>query len=183
MRARTELGAHVRLVLVLVVVGALLGAAWALLAPSLPVGILPDGSATPLDPEGRARFSAAGSFALGGLVGGLLAGALPWFVLRRYRGVPLLLTVVLGSLLAAVVAELVGLGVGQLRYSGRVAAAAVGSTAESAPELGSWAFVLVAPFGAALAHTVLLAFTHDDHLGPPPADRRVNIHPDAAPTA
>ncbi len=174
MRPRPETGAHLRLVVVLVLAGAVLGAAWALLSPSLPVGILPDGSATPLDPEGRSRFDAAVVFALGSLVVGLLAGGLSWFVLRRHRGVPLLLTVVLGSLLAAVVAELVGLGVGHLRYSGGIAAAATGSTTVSAPELGSWAFVLLQPFGAALAHTVLLALTHDDDLGPAAVDRRVD---------
>jgi hypothetical protein len=183
--SRSEPGAHVRrvlvlVVLVLVVLAAVLGAAWALLSPSLPVGILRDGSATPLDPEARSRFDAAVVFALGSLVVGLLAGGMSWFVLRRHRGVPLLLTVVLGSLLAAIVAELVGLGVGHLRYSGRVAAAATGSTTESAPELGSWAFVLVQPFGAALAHTVLLAFTHDDDLGPAAADRRVGPVPAGA---
>lgn len=183
MRPRSEAGASVRVVAVLVVAGVLLGVGWALLAPSLPVGILTDGSATPLDPEARNRFDAAGWFALGGLVLGLLAGVVAWFGLRRHRGVPLLMTVVLGSLLSACVAQLVGLGVAHLRYAGALSNAAVGATTESAPELGTWALVLVQPFGAALAHTVLLAFTHDDDLGPSPADRRVDAEPTPPPAA
>ena len=183
---RPGLGALVALVVALVVVGAALGVAWALLAPSLPVGILPDGSATALDPEGRARFEAAGLFAVGALVVGVVTGVVAWFVVREYRGVPLLLTVVLGSLVAACVAELVGLGVAHLRYAGGLSSAAVGSRTVAAPELGTWAFVLVQPFGAALSHTLLVAFTHDDDLGLPAADRRVDVHPerpDAVPSA
>ena len=183
---RPGLGALVALVVALVVVGAALGVAWALLAPSLPVGILPDGSATALDPEGRARFEAAGLFAVGALAVGVVTGVVAWFVVREYRGVPLLLTVVLGSLVAACVAELVGLGVAHLRYAGGLSSAAVGSRTVAAPELGTWAFVLVQPFGAALSHTLLVAFTHDDDLGLPAADRRVDVHPerpDAVPSA
>lgn len=177
MRRRPGLGAFLWLVLALLVVGAVLGAAWALLAPSLPVGILRDGSATPLDPEGHARFEAAGWFAVAGLVVGVVAGVLAWFVLRGHRGVPLLLTVVLGSLVAAGVAELVGLGLAHLRYAGGLAGAAVGSRTVAAPELGTWAFVLVQPFGAALGHTLLLTFTHDDDLGHPPAIRPAVVAP------
>jgi hypothetical protein len=50
----------------------------------------------------------------------------------------------------------------------------------SAPELGSWAFVLLQPFGAALAHTVLLALTHDDDLGSAAAERSVVAVPAGA---
>ena len=174
---RPGLGAFVALVLALVVVGAALGAAWALLAPSLPVGILPDGSATPLDPEGRTRFDAAGLFAVGGLVVGVVTGVLAWFVVRRHRGVPLLLTVVLGSLVAACVAELVGVGVAHVRYAGGLSGAAVGSRTVAAPELGTWLFVVVQPFGAALSHTLLVAFNHDDDLGRPPTAREGGVTP------
>ena len=104
-----------------------------MLAPSLPVGILPDGSATPLDPEARTRFEAAGVFAVGGLVVGLVTGVAAWFIVREHRGVPLLLTVVLGSLAAACVAELVGVGVAHVRYAGGLSGAAVGSRTVAAP--------------------------------------------------
>jgi hypothetical protein len=166
-RARSELGAGLWLVLGLLLVGVVLGVAWALVAPGLPTVVAADGTTAAVNPESRSRFDPVALFVLSGLVVGLLSGALSW-LWRRWRGTVVLVAVVAGSLASASVAEVVGLVVANLRYSGGVGSAAVGSTVVSAPELGTWTPVLAQPFGAALAYALAVAFTGHADLGRPP---------------
>lgn len=171
MRARTERAAAARLVLVLLVVGALVGLGWALLVPGLGVGILPDGTATVLAPESKSRFDATGQLAVALLVVGLVAGGLAW-TWRRWRGPRLLVALVLGSLAAGCLAELIGQLVGGLRFP--LQGLSAGTRTTGPPELGSWAIALLQPVGACLAYTLAAALSSRDdprgHRERPPSD-------------
>lgn len=140
LRVRTDLGAGVRVVLGLALLGALLGLIWMLVLPP-----------PPRAPDSPNWFQAVASFALIGFVTGLATGLLSWWW-RSWRGVVVLLAVVLGSLLSAAVAG------------------AVGSLAAPGVAL-TWAVVLCQPFGAALAYAVAVGFSTHDDLGR--ADARV----------
>ncbi len=159
MRASTEWAAAVRLVLVLLVVGALVGLGWALLVPGLGVGVLRDGTTIVLAPESKSRFDATGQLAVALLVGGLVTGGLTW-TWRRWRGPTLLVSLVLGSFAAACVAELVGQLVGGLRFPLQGLFAGMQTTGP--PELGTWAIALLQPVGACVAYTLAAALSSLD---------------------
>lgn len=174
MRVGTERAAAARLVLVLLVLGALVGLGWALLVPGLGVGILRDGTTTVLAPESKSRFDATGQLAVALLVVGLMTGALAW-TWRRWRGPELLVGLVLGSFAAACLAELVGQWVGGLRFP--LHGVSAGTRTTGPPELGTWAIALLQPVGACLAYTLAAALSSRDDPRAEPGEPSLSSAP------
>ncbi|WP_164860587.1 DUF2567 domain-containing protein [Rhodococcus sp. X156] len=164
MNLRRDVRAGGTVLAALVVLGAILGWLWAVLAPSTLALVLRDGSVAELPTESYHLFDDVALFALMGLGAGLVTGAAAW-VWRTRRGTTVLLLVVLGSALSALVARSVGL----LAVPEGPAAAAVGSILALPPTLGTWMVLVAQPLGAAFAYTTAVAFSGDDNLGAGPA--------------
>jgi len=164
-RPRPTGGTTVRGLAVLVagtlVLGVVLGVVWARLAPGQRFVVLDATSLATLPTESEHVFVDAALFVLLGLVGGLVSAVVAWRW-RRARGPVVLLVLTAASVLAAVLAHVVGL---LLVPRPDVAGAAPGTVVTSAPELRTWLVVLGQPLGAALGY-VVATFTSGDELGP-----------------
>lgn len=166
----------VLLVVVLVAVGGLpLGLLWALLAPEVPVRVTGRG-ATYVEGAPAEPFAADAWFAaLSGLFG-VVAAAAVWWGARMLRGVPGLLAVTVGALLAAGLAWQTGRRVGLSGYESERAAAEVGEVLTRPADLGtaqlSWlppwvgGVLLVPALTAALAYTLFAAASRGTELAP-----------------
>lgn len=99
------------LVAVLVLLGAPVGLLWHVLAPRLTVELGPDGPAAQ-GLEGKAFIGADGTFLVVVLAAGILTGALAWLLARR-GGPWTVLGLVIGGLLAAKIAAVVGVRPGK----------------------------------------------------------------------
>lgn len=161
---RSDVGAGLRVLLGSVPLGVVVGAVWAWVARSVPVGVLDDGSTVVLDPQSSAGFGPMGLFVALTLGAGLVTGVAVWRW-RRWRGPTVLLAATGGGVVAATIAALVGLALVELRYSGVVDAAAAGTVVSGPPSITTWAVVLAQPLGVALAQTVLVALSRREDLG------------------
>ncbi|MGN7131943.1 DUF2567 domain-containing protein [Rhodococcoides corynebacterioides] len=155
-------------------VGAVLGLAWAQLAPPRHVGVLGDGRAAVLTGESLHRFDAVALFALVTAAAGVVGAAAVW---RSVGGTPRrALGIVVSAAVGSVCAAGVGLGLAALRFPGATDAtdAAAGTVVALAPELATPMVVVPGPLAAAVTLVVLVAFAPDDPDDPDdpdPADR------------
>lgn len=99
------------LVAVCILLGAPVGLLWSTIAPRLQVQLGPDGPAAQ-GLEGKAFIGADGSFLLVVLAAGVLTGVLAWLLARR-AGPWTVLGLLVGGLLAAKVAAVVGVRPGK----------------------------------------------------------------------
>ncbi|WP_435840814.1 hypothetical protein [Streptomyces cinnamoneus] len=107
---RTELREAAVVFAAVVVCGVLLGLLWAWLAPRVP--LISDGKAVYLrNTEGEQAIGADGWFALLGLAFGAVSAAVV-FLLRRAGGIPLVVALAAGSLLASLIGWRLGLWLG-----------------------------------------------------------------------
>ncbi|WSA83457.1 DUF2567 domain-containing protein [Micromonospora sp. NBC_01796] len=167
-------------VLVLTLLGAPLGLAWRAVAPSVPV-IQADGGAVLAQPQPEEFVAADGWFSLFGLVFGLLAALVVWWVLRRYRGPVGMVVAALGSIGAAVVAWQVGRHIGLGEYQRMLETAAAGTSFGKPPDLRAgrfeWLFgfvpvlrgdLLLPAFGSVVMYTMLAGWSRYAGLGAEP---------------
>jgi hypothetical protein len=172
---RVDLRVSARLVLVLALAGLLAGGLWWWLAPRADFRITDAGAVAIGDPSAELFIADDSVFTLVLAAFGLLSGAAAW-LLRRRRGVAIVLALALGCSLMSVVAwqfgELLGGGPSEAEL------ADVGSVVTTALQLGSLPALAVAPFTAMLAYLLGVLYVRGDDLdragepiaAPSPAD-------------
>lgn len=151
---RHELRDAFLIVVFTTVCGLLLAGLWSWLAPHVP--LVSDGKAVYLkNTEGEEAVGADGTFVLLGLLMGVLTAGVV-FLFRRRGGVPLVLALVVGGLLASVVAWRVGMQLGPDQDVVAQAKAAGKGVAFEAPlRLQAKGALLAWPIGAVLAQLLL----------------------------
>ncbi|MFJ4683360.1 AAA family ATPase [Streptomyces sp. NPDC091377] len=169
---RTEIREAAVVLAVLAVCGVLLGALWSWLAPRLPlVGDVVDDRWVVYvrDTEGEQAIGVDGTFTLLALGFGAVT-ALAAFLWRRRGGVPQVLALGLGGLVASFVAWRVGMWLGPPDdVLAQAKAAGQGGTFSAPLELGAKAALLAWPVAALLVHLGLTAlFAPRDEEPPPP---------------
>ena len=108
MRWREDLVAFVGIVVASVLLGAPAGLLWSRVAPHLTVRLTAQGADAPNIESTKAFVGADGSYLVVMLVAGVLCGALAWWFARR-SGPWTVLALVIGGVLAALIAASVGL--------------------------------------------------------------------------
>lgn len=144
-----------------VVLGAVLGLAWALGAVRPSFAVQSGGRATITELGLTQIFSSDWTFSLLGVLGGLILGAVSWITLRRI-GWPVAVVATAAATLAGVTCWLVGPLIGPGNFAARLAVAEAGDIVPISLELRApsalaiWAFAAVAVplFAAALGPEV-----------------------------
>ena len=153
-----------RIVVLIVLASALLGAAWGLFAPVERLTVVAPNRGLLMPGESEHRFDALAVFLLGGFALGIATGIGSWLA-RSVRGPAMAIVVVAASIVGALIAAGVGLGVGALSHR-RPESPAVGDLVAFAPGLSTPLALLAQPLAAAVV--LLLAATlssHDDLRG------------------
>lgn len=191
--------APVALAVVVAAFGPVLGWIWAAVAPRIEI-IKTDGGFLYAHEEPEEAIAADGWFAILGAAAGLVFAVLAWVVLRRYRGVGVLLALVVGSLAAAVLAWRVGDTIGYAEFARAREVAAEGAhlyaplglritdvTGDGLGLLQPTGVVAVQALVAAFVYTVLAGFSsYPDLRSPDPAEQTVadsDTEPDQAGSA
>jgi hypothetical protein len=166
----------------LALTGFLVGLLWWALAPRADFRITSDGP-TPIgnpSEELLAADDAVFALLLAGV--GLLAGVLAWTLLRRRRGVGVLLALSVGTAATAAIAWQLGQLLGPA--PSKAALAHVGGTVTTSLTLHSLPALAVGPFCAVLVYLGAATFTRRDDLGrthlPPPELDSAAAQPDQA---
>ncbi|MFD3486914.1 DUF2567 domain-containing protein [Streptomyces sp. NPDC058665] len=152
---RTELKQAAVVTLVVAVSGVLLGLLWLWLSPRVPL-IAGESAVFLKDTEGEEAIGADGTFVLLALGFGLVSAALV-FLFRRRGGVPLVVGLALGGLLASGLAWLVGWGLGPDDVVTQARAAGEGATFDAPLELNARGALLAWPVAAMIVHLALTA--------------------------
>lgn len=166
--ARQELRADLRpaalLALALAAAGVPAGLVWWALAPRADFRITEDGPQVIGSPSSELLVADDAVFVLVLAVVGLLAGPAAW-LLRRHRGVVLVVGLAVGATAAGAIAWLVGelLGGGPSQEE----LAEVGGVVTTGLELGATAALAVPPFVALLVYVLAVIVNADDGLGRP----------------
>jgi Protein of unknown function (DUF2567) len=114
--------------------GVVLGLAWYLVAPPLPLKKMEGGLAyTSPDPE--QLVAQDGWFSILGFAFGLLAALAAWTLMKRWRGPVQLFAVTIGAIVAGFLAWTIGTHIDQNEYQQNVARAPVGAVIERPIEL------------------------------------------------
>lgn len=164
--ARQELRADLRpaawLVLALAGAGVPAGLVWWALAPRADFRITEDGPMVIGSPSSELLVADDAVFVLVLAVVGLFAGVAAW-LMRRHRGVTVLVAVAVGATASGAVARLVG----ELLGGGPSEAelADVGRVVTTGLQLGATAALAVAPFMALLVYVLGVIINAEDGLG------------------
>jgi hypothetical protein len=163
---RTDLRPAALLALALAGAGVPAGLVWWALAPRADFRITADGPAVIGRPSAELLVADDVVFVLVLAVVGLLAGLAAW-LLRRHRGVVLVVALALGATASGAVAWLVGdlLGGGPSQEE----LDTVGAVVTTGLHLNATAALAVAPFAAVLAYLLGVVVNADDGLGREPA--------------
>ncbi|MFC5723117.1 hypothetical protein ACFP1Z_23390 [Streptomyces gamaensis] len=155
-RFRAELWQAVLVAAVVAVCGVLLGLLWVWLAPRVP--LVSDGKAVYLkNTEGEQAIGADGTFALLGLAFGAVSAAVVCLLHRR-GGIPLVVGLAAGSLLASVIGWRLGTALGPTSDVAAAARAAGKGVVFDAPlRLGAKGVLLAWPLAAMAVHLGLTA--------------------------
>ena len=193
-RRKGTLISSVVLGLVVAAAGPGIGALWAQFAPRVAVIKVAQGFVY-ADAEPEQAIGADAWFAFLGLGVGVVLTVLAWLVLRRYRGVAMIIGLVAGSLVAAWLAWWLGIRLGRSEFDALRATAAVGTRLDAPlvlrlTDLDRGALWPPKPTGviaaqalaAAITYTVLAGFSVYPGLRP---TKQVSSDPDvpADPTA
>ncbi len=103
--------AAILVAVIIAATGVFVGWIWAAVAPRVAV-IRTDSGFIYADPEPEQAIAADGWFAIIGLVVGVVFAILAWVLLRRHRGVAVLIGLAIGSLVGASLASWVGYRIG-----------------------------------------------------------------------
>ncbi len=153
---RTELRDAVLIALGTALTGVVLALLWVWLTPHVP--LVSNGEAVFLaDTEGEQAIGADGTFILLALVCGAVTGALV-FLLRRHGGIPLVVALTVGGVLASVVAWRLGLELGPGDdVVARAKEAGEGVPFDAPIELGAKGALIAWPIAATAVHLALTA--------------------------
>lgn len=159
--------------------GVPIGWLWAEVSPRV-LAVRTDRGFAYADPAPEQAVAADGWFALLGLAAGLLVAAVAWVVLRRHRGVAVLVAITVGSAGAAYLAWWVGTTIGEHEFEA-VRNVAIGAQVQAPLELrmtnldaDEWwrpfvtGVAAAQPLMAALTYTMCAAFSTLPDLRPPP---------------
>ncbi|WP_245839559.1 DUF2567 domain-containing protein [Nocardia donostiensis] len=147
----------------IILASALAGALWGVLAPTVRVLVVEPGREGTLTGESMHRFDAVAIFVCAGAVAGLLSAVGAWR-LRRARGPIQQTGVLLGSIAGALV--MAGFGEAVARWDNpRPDNPPAGQIVALAPEVGTWAALVVQPLVASLVMLFLAALSTSDDLG------------------
>jgi hypothetical protein len=145
-------------------VGPLLGWLWAELAPRIPI-VKVDGGFVYAEPEPEQAVAADGWFAILAAGAGVLLAVLAWVLLRRYRGVTMVVALALGSLVSAALALWMGHKIGAADFAAVRDAAAVGDRIEAPltlriTNLDAERWWLPKPTGVGAVQALVAVFTY-----------------------
>jgi hypothetical protein len=163
------------------VLGIPYGLLWSAMAPKIPV-VKVEGGLLPADPAPEQFVAGDGWFLLLGVGFGLVAGFAAWFLGRRVRGPVAVLLLAIGGTVGGALAWWIGHRIGLGAYEHALAAAPEGTpldhpAALRVRELQWWhgflpnirGVLLVEPFIAVLAYTLLAGWSRFASLRPEPA--------------
>lgn len=152
---RTELKQAAVVTLAVALSGVLFGLLWLWLSPRVPL-IAGDSAVFLKDTEGEEAIGADGTFVLLALGFGVVSAALVfWF--RRRGGIPLVVGLALGGLLASGLAWLIGWGLGPDDVVTQARAVGQGATFDAPLELNARGALLAWPVAAMIVHLALTA--------------------------
>ncbi|NNG89849.1 hypothetical protein DEH18_08955 [Streptomyces sp. NHF165] len=156
MLVRRELRDAALVAVAVTVLGVLLGLLWLWLAPRVP--LYTDGRAVYLkDPEGEESIGADGTFALLGVVFGVVTGLI-LFLVRRRGGVGLVAGLAVGGLLGSVLAWRLGVWLGpETDLVAAARAAGRNATFDAPLKLAAKGVLLAWPFAGLLVHLIATA--------------------------
>jgi hypothetical protein len=168
--------------LVVAAAGLALGWLWSALAPRIDVIRVAQGFIY-AEAEPEQPVAADGYFAFLGLGVGVLITLVAWFALRRYRGVLMMIALVLGSLVGAWLAWWLGTRIGTTQFDAAKATAAVGEHIRGPLSLrltdldrhALWpprptGVIAAQALAAAITYTLLAGFSaHPNLRGPTPS--------------
>ncbi|MEU7145513.1 DUF2567 domain-containing protein [Nocardia sp. NPDC046473] len=160
---RREVRAAVVIAVAVIVVSALAGAGWGLLAPTEQLFVVEPGRGAVLTGESGHQFDAVAMFVCFAAVVGVLTAIAAW----RWRGVrgPLLqLGLLVGSLIGALVMARLGEQVAEW-YHPRPHDPPVGQIVELPTEVGAWVALVVQPLLASLLVLFFAALNSSEDLG------------------
>jgi hypothetical protein len=171
---------------VAVAIGALgfaVGLLWLAISPRVPI-IKVEGGYQYAIPEPEQAVASDGWFLIIGVALGIVLGLVSWFLLRRYRGVGMLVAITVGSLLGAWAAWWLGHHMAIVDFNHLAAAAPVGTHLQAPIELAitnmdphRWWFpgltgvVVGQALAAAVVYTALAGFSGFETLRGPSAVR------------
>lgn len=178
-RRRGTLVASVLIGLVVAAAGLVIGVLWAHLAPRVGVIRLAPGFVY-ADAEPEEAFGADIWFGFVGLGAGLVFTLLAWTLLRRYRGVSMMIALVLGSLVGAWLAWWIGIRIGRDQFDAIRNTVAIGDRVDAPLRLRltdlTWdhlwppkatGMLAVQALTAAVIYTMLAGFSAHPGLRPP----------------
>jgi peptidoglycan/LPS O-acetylase OafA/YrhL len=166
---------------VIAALGLALGAVWSAVAPWVPALRTADGAVL-AQPEQEQMVAGEGWYLIITVLAGIVVAVLAWVLLRRHRGVPVLLGVVVGAIAGGILAYWLGhhIGLAHARYLADHAA--VGTTFSIPPNLraqqvGLWhgwlpyakGDVLAMAIAAVVTYILLAGFSQYPTLRPAPA--------------
>ncbi|MFI7003219.1 DUF2567 domain-containing protein [Nocardia sp. NPDC050175] len=160
---RREVRAAVVIAVAVIVVSALAGAGWGLLAPTEQLFVVEPGRGAVLTGESGHQFDAVAMFVCFAAVVGVLSAVAAW----RWRGVrgPLLqIGLLVGSLIGALVMARLGEQVAEW-YHPRPHDPPVGQIVELPTEVGPWVALVVQPLLASLLVLFFAALNSSEDLG------------------
>lgn len=174
-----------------VALGLVVGQVWRLIAPRLPVVKVEGGYRYVGDAQSEQPVAADGWFGLLGLIAGILAAVLAWWLLRHRRGVAVLAMLVLGSLVGGWLGWWVAARLERASFEEHYAATPIGGGLEAPLSLNltdlnradPWPFhlserisvrvsgvVAAQALAVAFTYTVLAGFAVDPDLRPNPPE-------------
>jgi hypothetical protein len=176
---------------VVALTGLPLGWLWAELSPRV-AAIRTENGLAYADPAPEQAVAADGWFMILGGVAGVIVAVLAWVLVRRHRGVGVLIALTIGSLGAAYIAWLVGSAIGQAEFE-QFAGVAVGTPVQAPLRLrvtglheDTWWRPLLTgvaaaqPLVAVVTYTTLAAFSARPGLRPDERTPPIVAYPAAA---
>jgi hypothetical protein len=190
-RRKGTLIASVVVGLVVAVAGLGIGALWVLVAPRVGVVKVAQGFVY-ADSEPEQAIGADAWFAFLGLGAGVVLTVLAWLVLRRYRGVAMMIGLVAGSLVAGWLAWWLGIRLGRTEFDALRGTVALGTRLDAPlvlrltdldrsalwPPIPSGVIAAQA-LASAITYTVLAGFSIHPGLRPPTKREAVSSDPAA----
>ncbi|MFE9579672.1 DUF2567 domain-containing protein [Nocardia sp. NPDC006044] len=161
--SKSALRAAVVVAVAVIVVSALGGVGWGLLAPTEQLFVVEPGRGAVLTGESVHQFDAVAMFVCFGAVAGVLSAVATWRW-RSQRGPLLQLGLLAGSLIGAVVMARLGEQVAEW-YHPRPHDPPVGQIVELPTEVGTWLALIVQPLLASLLVLFFAALNSSEDLG------------------
>ncbi|EME21784.1 hypothetical protein G419_08019 [Rhodococcus triatomae BKS 15-14] len=160
---RVEVRFAARAVVGVTALSAVAGIVWGLLAPAQHFLVVSGGGAVSLTGESIHQFDAMALFVCFGLVVGVLSAVAVW-ARRELRGVVQFAGLLVGSLVGAAAAAVVGEGVVGIRYPS-LDDLELGQIVAAPPGIGTLVALIAQPLAAAVVYAALVSFSPDPNLG------------------